>query len=364
MLRIQPRPMLRAALALAGICALDPATTYAGGVAFAKAEGVMWFGQTAMHGPAAPAHMHANAALPAAFWSSPFNIVTVAGPPDGVSVGMRIRHLVAPHAGEPAPGPLWAPVLVTGALPAGGVVAVGAGASLMHGPIHADMFAASLVSFSVAPGVIPWSLYAAAGRHDPENCTALTTVCTGQQSVPATPSTAVGTAALVIDGGTKQLAAAVVVQGIRSTELLGGSIRLGRPGEVGPVIIDLGSGAQWQEIGEGGLARILDVSFPEQFIPALAGGDTYLTLETMRYPRGEIRGQIGRAPPPQYQIGDLNCDGVVDFEDINPFVLALSDPQGYMRAFPQCTLMAGDINGDGRVDFEDINPFVALLAGA
>ncbi|MEW6250819.1 MAG: hypothetical protein AB1716_09235, partial [Planctomycetota bacterium] len=32
--------------------------------------------------------------------------------------------------------------------------------------------------------------------------------------------------------------------------------------------------------------------------------------------------------------GDLNCDGAVNFDDINPFVLALSDPAGYAVAYP------------------------------
>ena len=61
--------------------------------------------------------------------------------------------------------------------------------------------------------------------------------------------------------------------------------------------------------------------------------------------------------------GDLNCDGVVNFDDINPFVLALSDPAGYQIAFPNCNIMNGDCNGDGLVNFDDINAFVAILTG-
>ena len=61
--------------------------------------------------------------------------------------------------------------------------------------------------------------------------------------------------------------------------------------------------------------------------------------------------------------GDLNCDGTVDFGDINPFVQALSDPTGYQQQHPDCNIQNGDINADGRVDFADINPFVALLSG-
>ena len=61
--------------------------------------------------------------------------------------------------------------------------------------------------------------------------------------------------------------------------------------------------------------------------------------------------------------GDMNCDGHVDFGDINPFVLALTDPGAWQAAYPGCPLSNGDLNGNGRVEFGDINPFVALLAG-
>jgi hypothetical protein len=61
--------------------------------------------------------------------------------------------------------------------------------------------------------------------------------------------------------------------------------------------------------------------------------------------------------------GDLNCDGSVNFGDINPFVLLLSNPAAWQAAYPACPSMTGDINGDGSVGFGDINPFVALLSG-
>jgi hypothetical protein len=61
--------------------------------------------------------------------------------------------------------------------------------------------------------------------------------------------------------------------------------------------------------------------------------------------------------------GDLNCDGAVNFGDINPFVQVLTDLAGWEQAHPNCPLLTGDINGDGAVNFGDINPFVALLSG-
>jgi hypothetical protein len=60
--------------------------------------------------------------------------------------------------------------------------------------------------------------------------------------------------------------------------------------------------------------------------------------------------------------GDLDCDGTVDFDDIDPFILALSDPATYQIVYPNCNIMNGDLNCDNRVDFDDINPFVALLS--
>jgi hypothetical protein len=69
-------------------------------------------------------------------------------------------------------------------------------------------------------------------------------------------------------------------------------------------------------------------------------------------------------PNPCMCAGDLNCDGVVDFGDINPFVLYLSDFSAWQVAYQGCNPLNGDINGDGVYgtgSFGDINPFVALM---
>ncbi len=55
-------------------------------------------------------------------------------------------------------------------------------------------------------------------------------------------------------------------------------------------------------------------------------------------------------------IGDANCDGVVNFGDINPFVDAILGGE-------PCALENLDINSDGEINFGDINPFVDLLVG-
>jgi hypothetical protein len=63
-------------------------------------------------------------------------------------------------------------------------------------------------------------------------------------------------------------------------------------------------------------------------------------------------------------VGDVNCDGVTDLADINPFVLFLSNFVGWQAEFPGCDPLNGDINGDGTYGQEclsDINPFVDLI---
>ncbi len=62
--------------------------------------------------------------------------------------------------------------------------------------------------------------------------------------------------------------------------------------------------------------------------------------------------------------GDLDCDGDVDFFDIDPLVAAFSGEASWQATNPGpgCSYMCvSDLNADGRVDFFDIDPFVAAL---
>jgi carboxypeptidase A4 len=61
--------------------------------------------------------------------------------------------------------------------------------------------------------------------------------------------------------------------------------------------------------------------------------------------------------------GDMNCDGVVSVADIGPFVMALTDPAGYIAAYPTCSLLNGDFTADGQLTVGDIGAFVSALTG-
>jgi hypothetical protein len=58
-------------------------------------------------------------------------------------------------------------------------------------------------------------------------------------------------------------------------------------------------------------------------------------------------------------VGDLNCDGRIDFFDIDPLIKMLSE--GLSLEDILCDPENGDINLDGRTDYFDIDPFIDLL---
>lgn len=51
-------------------------------------------------------------------------------------------------------------------------------------------------------------------------------------------------------------------------------------------------------------------------------------------------------------LGDSNCDGVVDFQDISPFIAVLVSGQYSIKS---------DTNRNGSVEFADIPPFISML---
>jgi thiol-disulfide isomerase/thioredoxin len=68
--------------------------------------------------------------------------------------------------------------------------------------------------------------------------------------------------------------------------------------------------------------------------------------------------------PPAYTRGDMDCDGSIDFDDINGFVLAMISQSSYGTAYPDCEYFNADCNGDGLVNFADIDAFILALVGA
>lgn len=66
-------------------------------------------------------------------------------------------------------------------------------------------------------------------------------------------------------------------------------------------------------------------------------------------------------PPADPLMGDMNCDGQIDFDDINAFVTGLANPGIYELLYGVSPALKGDLQGDGDLDFDDIPLFVDLF---
>ncbi len=65
----------------------------------------------------------------------------------------------------------------------------------------------------------------------------------------------------------------------------------------------------------------------------------------------------------QISLGDMDCDGDTDFDDIPDFVVALTDKPAYEAEHLVPPEYKGDMDGNGRFDFDDIPGFVDALSG-
>jgi len=67
-----------------------------------------------------------------------------------------------------------------------------------------------------------------------------------------------------------------------------------------------------------------------------------------------------------YCLGDGNCDGVINWRDIDFLVAAQNDNESawmarFAPAVPACGFLNLDTNSDGHVNWRDIDPFIALM---
>ncbi len=81
------------------------------------------------------------------------------------------------------------------------------------------------------------------------------------------------------------------------------------------------------------------------------------------YGHGRINAYRALHAASPYAPGDLNCDGVVNFFDIDAFLTALFDIAAYPSTYAGCDVSRGDFDGDANINFFDIDPFVVALFG-
>lgn len=112
----------------------------------------------------------------------------------------------------------------------------------------------------------------------------------------------------------------------------------------------------WNELD--GTRRFAEdiLGVPGDQFPSLCGLNNEGTVM-----KRKITGDYVLYIPNPLVLGDTDCDGTVSFDDITPFVGALSGPETYFEYSPRCTMKTADMNQDGRVDFSDIHPFINAI---
>ncbi len=105
---------------------------------------------------------------------------------------------------------------------------------------------------------------------------------------------------------------------------------------------------------EGGIIDGSQISMYTQATPADPDNDfSNTTFGNFVVWQGDVNGT---------SVGDLDCDGDVDFDDIDDFVLGLQDPAAYQAVYGLPADRKGDTDGDFDLDFDDIGGFVDRLS--
>ncbi len=67
--------------------------------------------------------------------------------------------------------------------------------------------------------------------------------------------------------------------------------------------------------------------------------------------------------PTMTLLSDMDWSGRKNSDDIQPFVLAVTDPEAYIAQYGRGPDIVGDASGDGLFNCDDINPFTWLMTG-
>ena len=117
---------------------------------------------------------------------------------------------------------------------------------------------------------------------------------------------------------------------------------------------------QWVTVG-GGVANLVTPPFPSVFALGVWDDALYVGGNFTLAGGTSTQGMAAWQGCPAFEPGDVNCDGSIDGFDIEPFLLALFDPDEYAIQFPDCDINTADINEDGSINAFDIEPFLELL---
>ncbi len=84
------------------------------------------------------------------------------------------------------------------------------------------------------------------------------------------------------------------------------------------------------------------------------------------HPTYVVYGGFWSFTTPSACLGDGNCDGIINWRDIDFLIAAQNDNTSAWAALfpapgPSCSIQSLDTNIDGHINWRDIDPFIALM---
>jgi hypothetical protein len=155
-------------------------------------------------------------------------------------------------------------------------------------------------------------VHGSVGIHLSSNWFGGAAILRGKQQLPPNVSAGVGVVPMVVDEEASTFTMLLMVSGITPDQLTSAEIHVGSRGQIGPPVVNLGPPSAWQRWPDGsGMTRFLvGERFPQQFLPQLRRGETYVNLATRQFPQGEIRDQLTPVPgdsAPPIQVTGYNA---------------------------------------------------------
>lgn len=122
--------------------------------------------------------------------------------------------------------------------------------------------------------------------------TELVATLSGTRQIPVNSSTASGTVKMNFDETTDTFSLMATISGMAKSTLTSTKLQQGSLAQNGTTILDLATASDWVANGNKLELSITNQTLPATQSAALLAGNTYLNISSVKYPNGEIRGQL------------------------------------------------------------------------
>ncbi|MEK6642275.1 MAG: hypothetical protein AABZ08_00065 [Planctomycetota bacterium] len=189
--------------------------------------------------------------------------------------------------------------------------------------------------------------------------TAFHSITASASTQVAAAASGAGTAVMHSQGPGNEIVFSFTLDSPRDYHLVGNLVHPA-PGAFSYIAIQWFNGFNWQYIfwsaalpnGQGPFdlsGTLLPGEYQLQCVLGLTAGGNESSTATYQYELNILNR------------GDMNCDGLVDGRDIQPFLIAVQDPGAYATSYFSCDILNGDMDGNTTVDEFDVPGFVNRL---